>query len=246
MKALLKLSLPLLLIAYGNAQNISSVTSHDEKADLRPSPLVEQVTTEITTYNSLGSSRSKEVRVLNGQHLPTTIIEYGQNDAIRARTTFAYDSSGKRSTGAKIERFGPDNGYASESEFYEYDADGRLTGISYKDRTDKGIKQASVVYGPDGKPALLNVKGTFMGNAKGENGTGNSDREVTEAIKIPKETIMDRTLNALGDVVKEGEKEYEYKYDGNGNWTKKTEYIVLNGTRIKVGQLRRSIKYRRG
>ncbi|MEO5777295.1 MAG: hypothetical protein ABIQ27_10330 [Flavobacterium sp.] len=229
------------------SQDINSILNHELKADVRSDSAIDNITIINKLFDDPQTKASTKIVVLNSNLMETTLLEYDDNFKMISRYSTQYDASGKRSIVSKFENFSTETGYSSRMEYYGYNDKGNLATITCKNRTDKALKNVDIIYNQEGHPIELLITTTFNNDVPTSNTENSPHRQITEKIQIPSAKLNDSSLvkyNDLGDLVKDGEIEFEYKYDRKSNWIKKTKYIVSNGKKSKLAEVLRTIKYR--
>ena len=241
------------------SQSIFSALRHDNSIDLRTDSKVKEITKKTVFYNKSGTETKKDIITVNHLNKITSELRYDENGKLETRLTRIFDSTGIRSLKRKIERWHPVIGYSSETATYEYDENGHMIKITDRNQNNQIIRETFLKNNENGHPIELKLN---TGNSKSY-GTEIAEYDYPNNLAITKVlddngkiiseskhkidfSIKDLDISEYdenGNLIKSKNYEYEYKYDKNLNWKKKTIYKIENGKRNKYQVLTRKIKY---
>lgn len=252
----------LFLLYFGNihSQSIFSALRHDDKLELRENIGVEEIVTEIKFYNKNGVEQKKEITSVNWQNRLVTELRYNSESILTARLIFLYDSTQTKSVSRKFETWHPIIGYSSETASYEYDKSGFL--IKKIDKNSNGKISREIVIKNDERGNPIELKsiesnGIDYGKEIATYDYNNNIAEISVLDKygnvLSKNTMKidysikekNDIINEFGDIIKNDDYEFEFKYDRNKNWIKQIRYKIVDGAKIKNAVFTREIKYRK-
>ena len=118
---------------------------------------------------------------------------------------------------------------------YKYDAQGRLSQLSYNDHENNTFRREVFIYGENDniyKTVVFNAKGDKVQEIRYEYDEHNEPVSSTlfDYYEDPNEPELTITL-------------YEYRYDEEGNWVTRYEYQLENDKKIPTYIVERDIKY---
>jgi hypothetical protein len=241
-----------------SAQSIYSVLQHDRGIDLRNEPLVREVTVRTTFYNGESTNTKKDIILVNSKHKTLSETRFNIEGQLESRLTKKFDSTETRSLTRKFERWHPLMGYSFETAHYSYDKSGYLIKIQDKNQVDTVFQETTITNNTKGAPIELKVSiynseqlGIEIASYDYPN-----NRAVTKVISNTGAIISESSItidfsvqmknniyNEFGDLIKSANSEYEYKYDKQSNWIRKTIYKIIDGKRTKYQIIKRKIKY---
>lgn len=220
--------------------------------------LVSETTTNTTFYNSSGTIEyTKNITSYNAQNNVLTELRYDKSSSLKQRLTRAYDSTGIRCTGRKLENWHPYMGHTIEIATYNYDPKGCLINVTDKDQNGKIFRTTEFSNNEKGDPIeLVNYIGNeIVGKEMNEYNYEKNEVIIkyfnkydelissqTSIIDSSKSNPGD-TLSEYGDIIKSPKYEMEIKYDKFGNWIKKKYSPIKNGKFTKQSETTRVIKY---
>ncbi|SFS91196.1 hypothetical protein SAMN04487906_2050 [Zhouia amylolytica] len=244
-----------------SAQSIATALSHDRKPDIREKPHIIEITTTTTYYRKNVMETLKTVSTYNIQNMLVSEIKYDNEENIKARLNFIYDSTNAKSITRKFETWNRVIGHSVEITEYVYDEKGYLIETIDKNVNNQPFRISSLKNNDQGYPIQLVLKelnSNFNGvefasydfdknlvkiSVLDENGKTLSTNEMR--INFEERKFNDLVYNDFGDLIKSNGKEYEYKYDKFNNWIKKTWYKYLDGKKRKYQVSTRKIKYKK-
>lgn len=242
-------------ICYGQSTN--TAINHDKAYNVKPSPTVDEVKTEITFYNRNNTEFQKSITKLNSRRQILSEIRYDQEGNKTAMLVFNYDSLG-HSTSRRFDKWMRYIGHTYEIAYYQYDQSGFLVSVINRNEKNEVYMKTFIINDEKGNAIELRTFDGY-GNEHGKETTtydydnnsytvsywkNNGDLISSTTSKIDFENQdSDNTYNPQGDIVKSKNSEYEYKYDKYGNWVKMICYNITDGQKIKTAVHKREIKY---
>ena len=118
---------------------------------------------------------------------------------------------------------------------YKYDAQGRVSQLSYNDHENNVFRREMYIYGENDnifKTVVFNGKGDKVQEIRYEYDEHNEPVSSTlyDYYEDPNEPELTITL-------------YEYRYDEEGNWVTRYEYVLDNDKKIPTYIVERDIRY---
>lgn len=242
-----------------SSQNIYSALHHDRKADLREDSKVRQISSSKFFYNPSGIEKEKEISILNSNQQIISQTRIDSDGEVSARLIFFFDSTGTKCLKRSFENWHPYLGRTLEVAFYEYDSLDHLTRVTEMNENNQMIGETLLKNNERGDPieCKVSVNGSF---AKGKEIAeyfykknlvltkvidefgiviSSDSGQIDYSVKRYKNNVY----NDFGDLIKSERYEYEYSYDDQNNWTKKTIYKLINGKRKRNRIFKRKIEY---
>ena len=239
----------------GFGQETISVLKTNEKYDLIKNKSVNKLNIETTHFTTSGKKHYESLVKFNKNN--TILYESGEikKDKLKINTSYTYDSIGNRIIEKKTEFKHPIIPNRTEFIKYKYDKKGNLISIIYEKDSKKVWKEIFIKNNTNGKPIELRIK---KRNVYIETINYNSTESTAEITHKKGEKIFSKyKIDISPKEIKQteyyvngfwnktnDEKIIDYKYDNNGNWTRKTVYkISQNGKKEKEEITIRNIEY---
>jgi hypothetical protein len=254
MKGKFILFITLILASTSKGQNIFSVLHLNEERDLhRGTP--KQITETIVFYNSKGTERKKRVTEYDQAGLPVSGRSFNDDESVASITTYKYDTVRRIILQRKINEVNVRFRTSKIGIIYQYEAANSPTRIQYLNFDGNVVSEVRLKNDSLGLPVellLFEPVGNLIGvelasyipkenkaivsvaNTKGEIiSTDTMKISFKEAHKFNDPNI---TYNVKGDVISSMSRwpdgsihysEYDYVYDGAGNWVEQQVFDVI-------------------
>jgi len=238
----------------------STITSLNfgKNGDFHSDKLVSETITNTTFYNSSGTIEyKKNITSYNAQNNVLAELRYDENNNLKQRLTRAYDSTGIRCIGRKLENWHPYMGHTIEIASYNYDPKGYLINVTDKDQNGKIFRTTDFSNNEKGDPIeLVNYIGNEIVGKEINEYNYEKNEVITKYFNKYEKLTSSQTssidssksnpediINEYGDIIKSAKYEMEIKYDKFGNWIKKKYSTITNGNVSKKSETTRIIKY---